>query len=392
MGLFKIPKKEEHILVLSIGSGSLGGMIFKKSAGENPEIITSTRVPINFLMDVDFGAFWRCVRDALNKVTKQLLSDFPQGPDRVLCVFSHIWGVSQTRIVKLRKDELFKVEKGLLDRLIENETDIFRREWQNSSRHMKGDFELIDSEIMKVALNGYDVKNPVGKKAKTMDMYIYMNMAMKEVKEELKNHILKNFGDVRVNFFSLPYVIFCVMKNLINADDGFIFADVGGETTDVSLVSKGVLRQSVSVPKGRNFVVREIAKKFKTFIKEAISMVESQRSGHASKSFAGKLSPLLDEKTEEWCGLMHKAIGEIAQTGPLPMKFFVLGGKYVGPEFSQCIKGERFSEFTVLGKPFNVESITADSLKQHFSFKRGFLKDGDIFLMLESLFADRILK
>ncbi|MFA4890322.1 MAG: hypothetical protein WC587_01660 [Candidatus Paceibacterota bacterium] len=388
-------KKDEIIAVINIGSASVSGMMVKKSAGNPPaggaEIITSAKIPVNFLADVDYAAFWRCTCDSLKKVIDKLLVGYPKGPDKVLCVFSPLWGISQTRVIRVRREEPFTATQEFLDELIDNEIKIFQAQWHNRIPYLKDDSELVEKEIIKTTLNGYSVKNPFGKKAKKMDVFVHLSLVVRGAKDSIQKYFFDNFGDVLVVFHTLPFVVFSSLKGIINAEEGFLFSDIGGETSDISLVRKNIIEETLTFPRGRNFLIRNIAKEFKTFIDEAKSLLASFRKGDLNKASSDKISAVINAAQAEWCGFAEKALGEIYQNSPLPMAFIMVSDENVGQEFSECAKNESFAKFTVLGKPFDVKQISADALKHNFKFKRSFAQDNDVFLMLISLFADKNL-
>lgn len=384
-------KKDEIIAVIYIGSASVGGMMVKKGQDNLLEIITSAKVPVNFLADVDYAAFWRCTCDSLKKVIDKLLVDYPKGPDKVLCVFSPLWGISQTRAVRVRREEPFEATKDFLDELIDNEIKIFQTQWHNRIPYLKNDSELVEKEIIKTTLNGYNIKNPLGKKAKKMDVFVYLSLVVRGAKDSIQKYFFDNFGDVPVVFHTLPFVVFSSLKDIINTEEGFIFSDIGGETSDLSLVRKNILEETLTFPRGRNFLIRNVAKEFKTFIDEAKSLLAGFRKGDLNQASSDKISSVINAAKADWCGFAEKALEEIYQSSPLPMTFLMISDENVGQEFAECAKRESFAKFTVLGKPFEVKQISADALKHNFKFRRSFAQDNDVFLMLISLFADKNL-
>lgn len=387
MRLFGGKKKEEVIAVIDLASASVAGMLIKRTNSDAPEIITSTRIPINFLMDVDFQAFWRCALNSLDKVMIQLLKDYPKGPDRVVCTFSHIWVISQTRVIKVKKDNPFKIDKKFLDKIIENEIKTFKMQGQAKISGLKENAELIEYKIMRTSLNGYNVKNPFDKLAKRFSAYVHMSLTDSSIKKTLQDNFLKNFGDVPVDFRSLPFVVFTILKSLNNTEEGFLFLDIGGETSDISLVRRNVLEETISFPRGKNFLIRKTASVFKTFIDDAASILNSYQNSHIAPAVLGKLVPVIEKAKKEWCDFLEKTLKEISQESPLPKKILVISNEDVFGEFIQCVKSENFSKFTILSKPFELERISAGALKDHFKFRRNAAVDNDVFLMLEAIFA-----
>lgn len=390
MGLFG-KKKSDVIAVIDIGSASVGGMLINTSQ-DCPEIITSKRVPINFLFDVDFQAYLRSTLTSLEKVLISLLKDYPSGPDKVFCVFSLLWGVSQTRIVKLKKEAPVKINKNFLEKLIQDEINIFKSEWQYKAPYFKDNADLIEHEIMKVALNGYYIEHPFNKTAKTIDVYTYLSLIVESIKKRAENSFLKNFGDVKVVFHTLPFVVYVFLRDILHTEEGFVFAEIGGETSDLSLVRDNILEETVSFPKGKNLFIRQIATEFKTFIGEAESMLRSYRDKHLDSSVSEKISSLVGKVSKEWSDSLYEVLTEIAENAPLPKRFFLVGDRNITPEIIDYLQNEPFSRFTVLGKPFEVEEISPEALKHYFKFKRNFEREKDNFLMIESLFANSFFR
>ncbi|HDO23682.1 MAG TPA: hypothetical protein ENG99_00500, partial [bacterium] len=128
-------KKEEVIAVFDVGSASVGGMIIKTCPESKPEVITNARIPIDFLLDVNFEAFWRCARNSLKKVIAELLKDSPRGVDKIFCTFSSPWFISQTRIIKVKREKSFEITDDFLKKLIDNEIKIFESQWQSKNHH-----------------------------------------------------------------------------------------------------------------------------------------------------------------------------------------------------------------------------------------------------------------
>lgn len=393
MSLFGFGKKKrETIAVFDVGSASVGGAIIKISSENKPEIIAASRVPVNFLWDINFQAFWRCARNSLKKVLNSLAKDSLERPDKILCVFSSPWFISQTRIISLKKNEPFEIKKEFLEKLIDNEVRTFKKKWQSGNSRSGGEPEVFERNPMKVTLNGYPTRKPFGKKAKELKAYIYMSLGMKKMADEIRSMILEDFGDRPVLFHTLPFVVSSVLDDVIRPEGGYIFADIGGEMSDISLVRDDVLEETVSFPFGRNSILRKISSEFKTSFKEASSLAEKFGSGRMNSSDTQKITPIMEAAKKEWTLLLRQALLELSSRGPLSKDFFLIGCKDNSLNLINCVKDDFFSRFTILGNAFDVRQILPGSLRHYFSFKKGLKNEEDIFLMIESFFADKIFK
>ncbi|MCX6731785.1 MAG: hypothetical protein NTX55_02230 [Candidatus Parcubacteria bacterium] len=369
--------KGKVIAVLEISSASVGGALIRQNKNNKPEIISLTRVPVNFLFDVNFDAFWRCTLASLKKVIKILLKNYPSGPDVCLCVFLSPWFLSQTKIINIRREKNFKVTRDFFENLMKSEEESFKNQ---RTTQLKGEPGFIEHEIIKTELNGYYTKSPIGKFTKTIRLHIYMSLGMGNIKTKIEEEILENFGDIPLSFGTFPFIAFQVLSSNINSQEGLILVDIGGEITDISLIRKNCLEETISFPRGKNFLLRKIASEFKTFSQEADSILQTYLKGHSLKGDSEKISKIIEEVKKDWGNFFETAIKSIAENpptgGPLPQNLFLMGDEAIGGQFIKCAEEERFSQYTLLGKPFITKRFMDENQL-------------DVFLMLEALFANK---
>ena len=388
--LFK--KKSELVAIFDVGSASIGGMIIKYSKDEKPEIVSMSRVPINFLLDLSFEAFWRCSQDSFKKIADGMLKDVPCGPDRVFCFFSSPWFISQRRIAKIKREKPFEITSELLKDIVNQEVEVFKSGWKSKLPHWQGKPEFVEKSIMKTDLNGYAIKNPTGKMAKVLSADIYISLGTKEVKEGFRKIVLDKFGDVPLKFHTFPFVALNVLRKIVDTKNGFVFVDIGGEVSDVSLVRNDVIEETISFPEGGSVLVRKISVEFKTFLKDAIALLDRFKRGHTSSDETKKVQLIIEDVKNNWCDTLKTSLIEISQKAPLPQKICILGNKYISEASVECVSGRPFSSFTILGKPFEVVQISSKSVAHYFKVNKNLKKSNDVFMMLESLFLMDYLK
>jgi len=375
-------EKEKTIAVLEIASASIGGLLFQQNKSGKLKIISLTRVPLNFLFDINFDVFWRCAQASFKKVLEILLKDYPCGPDACFCVFLSPWFLSQTKVVNIKKEKAFEITNDFFNTLMKCEKEDFKNK------------DKIEHEIVRTELNGYCTKLPIGKIAKTVKLYIYMSWGIGNVKEKIEERVLKNFGDIPLSFGTFPLVAFHVLSSIVNVQEGLILVDIGGETTDISLIRRGCLEETISFPRGKNFLLRKIASGFKTFPEEANSILQTYLRGHSFKNNTEKISQIIERVRNDWSNFFELAIKNISEKSPLPQKLFLISDEIIGKWFIKCVEEERFSRFTFLGKPFSPKIISSDEFLSFFEFNsiRRSANQSDIFLILETIFVNKFLK
>jgi cell division ATPase FtsA len=389
--MFSFGEKGEVIAVFDIGSASVGGMLFRKKENGKPEILIAERVDIKVGEEIEKHLFNRHLEEAFRKLLVLIRKNSPALPDTSLCVLSSLFYVSQTKIIRVRRGESFKVEKNFIDKLLADEMEIFRSMHKRDFMPQdKGEAVFFGKEIMKVLLNGYEIAKPIDKKTKELDVYAHLSLGSQEVKERIEKAINEELSVGPVVFRTFPFIAYSALKETLNAERGFLFVDIAGEITDISFVRENVLEESVSFPLGKNYILRRISGVLNTFIKESSSIFERVAAGRESGKISPKVSSVMKEVKDKWCALFKESLEKAGKRKDLPQTVFLVGNEKVVDEFSECVRSDFFSDFTVLGKPFSVEKLSIRPLEQYFDFKEGFLR-ADVFLMLEALFADKNL-
>lgn len=394
MSLFGLGKnsKKQIIAVLNFSSSSVGGMLIRQNENNLPEIISSSRVPVNFLLDVDFEAFWRCAQKALDEIFVSLLKSYPKGPDKALCVFGSPWFISEARIVNFTRKEKFKITKKLLEDILKKEEEKFRAEFSSRFSNLKIQPEILEHEFMKAELNGYYTNSPLDKIAKNLKIYIYISMGIQQVQEKTKKEILKHFGHIQIMFKSLPSLFLKVLSSIVNTKEGFMLIDISGEITDILLVQKDNLEEFFSFPKGKNFLLRKICASLNISPAEADSIIKTHLRGHTQEMKLSKLEELVNQAATEWSDSLYKVFQQINEARTIPMEIFIMGANAISEELIKPIQEERFSKLSASGNPFHATKILPESMEHYFKFAQGVSLEGtDSCLMMESLFANKIL-
>ncbi len=379
------------VAAFDITSSSVGGILAQHNPEKSPEIITSSRFETEFFPDFNFQKFQRSIFKTFDRTAAYLKKKMPEGrrkPDAVLVAFSSPWYASKTKLVRLKKPEEFEVSENFISKIIDEETKSFKEEWQKKqntgSRSAESDeLDILESKNMKVSLNGYPVKRFAGKKALSLEFYLYMSMGIKAIKEKVKETISRHFGEgIKTQFHTSPFVFFNVLKNVIDLEKGALIIDVGGEITDVVLIRNGVLEEAISFSKGENFLIRRIASVFRVSPEEASSLLGQYTRGDLHSASKEKMRNIIELAGKEWCQFFKNSLGS-PEFSFLPSQIFFIGrgAAAVLKDFVNCEGNQIFSSQLILPEAF----------KKHFYFARGFGEEKDILLMIHSLFADNFL-
>ena len=377
----KIPRKKV-VAVIDITGSSVGGALAESNEGCPIAILGAPKSPVNFLFDVSLEASLRCTAESLRLTAKKLKNLYSGKIDEVLCVFSSPWFSSKTKIITVTKEKPFEASNNFFNKLIEEEEKNF-----NDKKNKRDRF--IEREVIKTELNGYRVKNPAGKTARSVKSHIYLSAGVEKMMKLAEEEIGKIFIHTPLKFATSPLVAFKVLNDIISNREGFLIIDIGGETTEINLIRDNVLEMSASFPKGTNLLFRKAAASLNTFLKEASSIVKAYSRGHRTLESSDKIAVAIKDSVGEWRDYLKNSLAALAKESLLPQNIFVIGDDPVCKFFSSCLESGDFSEFTVLRKPFVAQKINPEWLTRYF--KTGDYQHKDIMLMMEAVYTDKFL-
>ncbi|MCF7835853.1 MAG: hypothetical protein K9M15_01910 [Candidatus Marinimicrobia bacterium] len=384
----KEPKKQ-LVAVFDIGSASVGSLLFNKRKDKKPEILAISRQPVDYSNKKSVSVMWKSMRTALDTVTKNTHKNFSQKPDVAVCVFSAPWYIPKVKIIKVRRDVPFVIDKDLLKDVIEDEVSILQEDRRYSSA--KHGSLFFEKGFLKVKLNGYEVPNPANKKAKLLEMYTYFSLGLKVLVDKIKESVLLYTKDDNVHMHSFPFVLFSVFKKIFDTTEGMLVVDISGDLTDVVLIEKNYIKEISSFPKGENFFIRRVMSALNMEMGEARSAVSQYKRGELSQTLHQKIGEVLKSAGEDWRKTLKELFNDMSKNKALPENLYFLGSAGQLKEIYEPVGGKEFSDFTFLRKPFTVKFMLSKSLKNYFDFKQNTTNKEDVFLLLSSLFADKII-
>src|SRR3989344_6262569 len=181
MALFSGRRNHKNIAVFDLGTSSVNGFWVRAFKDGSAEIAASTRAELKMLENPDFRNMWRYLKDALLLAVSNLKKNVrPREIDFVFVVFSSPWYLSQTRIVQMKRPRKFVIAKKLLEDLVFEEIEIFKKKSQEKFSLPAAELEVLEHDIMKVVLNGYEVKDPIKKEARELVVALYASIFRKE--------------------------------------------------------------------------------------------------------------------------------------------------------------------------------------------------------------------
>lgn len=389
MGFFGKAKKGHLVLVFDLGSSSVGGALFIMGELGTPKIIFSIREPISFEPTIDAERFLFLTMKSLKIVTDKILTAKAGAPSKIYCVLSSPWYASQTRKIKFEKNTPFVFTAKLAESLTDKEVKLFESEHQAIYNNLDSKVRSIEFKTMKTVLNGYPTSTPLDQKTSELEMSVFLSMSPEKVLQKIEEIVANSFHRKEVVFSSFILASFAVARDLFIHQDNFLLIDIGGEVTDISMIKKDVISESISFPLGRNFIIRETARRLGASLDEAKSLIALYKDGHAEESTGRVLSSVIEKQKAEWLRNFQESLSRLSTDISIPATVFITVDQDFANFFSETIKVEEFSQYTLTESKFRVIFLGTEALHDIVLFGEDVTRDP--FLIIESIYINRFL-
>jgi hypothetical protein len=384
-------------IVFHIGSSSVGAGLLRLKKGEIPHVIYALRELIPYHENVEADTFLAETIDAIKRVNVRMAKDglshlkFTEFGSlkikQVYYVFASPWSVTQTKIATIKKNEPFVLTKEMVDAVVDEQEKIFEKATLGKEEFVD-QLQAIEKRVIQVKLNGYEVAEPYGRKANVADISLFVSIIPKAVVARMFDVSMTTYHPKDTSIFSFSLASFSTLRDVFHAENDFIFIDIGGELSDISIIKDGLILETASFPLGRNFLIRKLSKLYSGSHEETASLIKLYHEGGAEPSLEQKLKPLMAEATEEWLTAFGSVLTKISERIPLPTSIFAVINNDFVDFFMKALRSEKVSEFSVVDVPLSVTLINHDKLKSAVLFGKHAEKDP--FIAILAAFVGRV--
>jgi len=383
--LFTKAKKEKLVAIFDIGSGSVGGAmtLMTESSSGIPTIIGSTRTEITFHNELDFNVFLEDMIVALGKTAESLYNLKLGAPDEIVCVLASPWYLSESRIIKIERTTPFVFSKSFADDLIQKEMGVLLSLYNKKYAEAKSTPKLIENQITSVYLNGYQVDDPINKKIKKIEMNMVISLAPEICLTRIQETLTRTFHHTPVKFSAFINLVYIAVRDRYNDANPYLIMDIGGEVTDIAIVSRDIVKTSLSFPFGRQTFYRFLNKKLNKNLNETQSLFSMYSGGVLDKIEKDKLEPVLDSIKKSWSDAFRESIANLPNMAlSLPNTVFLVADSDILSWFAEIIRNSEYMSSMIGGQKCTVITLSGSEFLTVCNVKN---TTCDPFLMIESI-------
>lgn len=389
LSFFTKQKQDETLMLLvDIGSASVGGALVRIEKGSAPHVLVTVRENISFQDALSPARFLIAMNRSLDKVLKtiQLKMNHTGLPAHIFCTLSSPWFILKTRHLRIARQEEFEVTERVLDEFINEDIALLKEELKDTLPPK--DVKIIEKKIIQMKLNGYEVRNPYRQKTSRMELSMLVGVSSAKVVESIERKLSNFFHVKSVHFGAFPIAAFSAIRDIFPNEKNFLFIDITGEATDVSLVNNDILVGTMSFSRGKNFFIREISAQLRTVHEEAATLFAMFLRDELDAVQQAKIAVIVAHTEDEWMMRFKKAVVILKGNGMLPLKVFFTADADIAPLLSRLISTEKLE--LLKGTSLDVQYLDQYIVAKFVSFDAEVTRDP--FIIVEALLAEKLLE
>ncbi len=372
-------QKTDFFITVDIGSSRVVGAVVKKEANSKPEILYTSYKEVAFQSSLDIARYSTLVVASLDACLSDLQSHAQiSRPTRALCTISSL--IYEPTISL--KEEQFSTETKITP-------DVLRELAGVVTTPQNKDVVSVEQTVMQIKLNGYPTANPLGRYAHWAQAAVYISVADKALVSKIQETVAKYFHGVKTEIHPFSFSAFTVIRDIVQ-DQNFICMDFGGEITDIVVAKNGILEKTISVPFGKNSILRELMDSMGVSIEVAESSLVLYNQEKLDTTLRDTVAKAIEVSREHWNTLFLGTLEHITLDLLLPRDMYVLSHQTVAPIIASFVQSKKYDRYVFVGQPFLMHQITDVTLAP-FCITKAVSTAPDPFVMISSLFSAKLI-
>jgi len=325
-------KASQYIVALDVGTENVKALI-GKITNEGLEIVGVGRSHQQ-LTDMQAGAV-ADIGGVVENCNKALAEAEEQAQISVRTAIVGIAGElvkgTTTTVRCTRKDPNLELDIDEMERIIELVQDRAEKqarktlEWELGGQHV--DVRLVNSALVGITIDGYNVTNPIGFKGRDVLIQLYTAFAPMihiSALERVANELDLDLLAVAAEPFAVAR---SVIGNSTNATMSAILMDVGGGTTDIAVLNEGGVQGTKMFGIGGRAFTRSIERDLGVDfdVAEKLKIDFSNRSKDDLAQHES-VSESLEKTCDVWLSGVELALSDYSDLENLPHQILLCGG------------------------------------------------------------------
>lgn len=291
-------KNKECDLIIDISSHSVGAVL-TDFQNTKPKILFSRRLylPLGTLAR---EALEKKTLESLEIILDNLLKEevAPKNKQirKILCIMSAPWVVSGVNEISAREEKEILITQKTIDALLGKE--------MSEKKIITQTAVTIEKWLTQIKLNGYLIKNPIGKRAQDIKATAFESQARTEWLEKVEKIIFRRFH--RESYFhSHSFILLNAIEQLFPENKNYLLIEITGETTELTIIKNGVIKRIYNFGLGKNVFLKSVAEKFGVEADIALSFLKIYQDKKAEQKFSNAISETISIAEKDWINSLN---------------------------------------------------------------------------------------
>jgi len=358
---------EQYVVALDVGTEYVKALIGR--IGESSIEIVGVGRQHQQLSDMqagaiaDIGGVVQNCNDALAKAEKQAGVSVRTA---VLGIAGELVKGTTTLIPCRRKDPELEIDIDEMEQMVslaqERASEKAKQNLALELGSASMDVRLVNSALVGITIDGYQVTNPIGFKGRDVIIQLYTAFAPMIHIAALE----RTAKELDLDLLAVAAEPFAVARSVIgdnpNASMSAVLMDVGGGTTDIAVVNEGGVQGTKMFGIGGRAFTRSIERDLGTDYENAEKLKLSVSENTLSSKRADEVNSALDKTCDVWVAGVELALSEFTDLDHVPHRILLCGGGASLENIMQVMKETKwYGDVPFTRKP-TVDFITPDQV------------------------------
>lgn len=359
--------KEELALIFCIESGKVISMIVNYKKKGLPEIIHVSRHEIEYSEHLSSNRLKPLMLSALKRALEHLSKEGYSTIkkhfrsvvkiEKIYIFLGSPWHVTEKLSTTVSEEKEFFIKENTIQKATE---ELFSKLHPNSTS--------IEQTVISVKANGYNINNPVGKRATTIEIDAHVALVENDLIESIKEVSYLVFPNFKTEFHTIPMSLYITSKSIFNMDDYMILIPEH-EVSEMLLIRKNNLETSISLPYGKHLVVKHIAKEYGESREQAYSILTLWSENKLEEERAKSIETIIENARQEWSMCLRGAFSSLGKTILLPNTVLVAGNMIESRLLGEWLAKEQYTNQTFTVDKFSVLYLKVEDFSSQFIAK-----------------------
>ncbi|HDQ16513.1 MAG TPA: hypothetical protein ENN31_00065 [Candidatus Vogelbacteria bacterium] len=394
LSLFKRKAKVKYSAVINIGSNIISiALVEYNNQNNNSKILAYNKKELATLKNGDFNFFIKNFFNDLEKTVKIVKKENNYNLDRIDCFLPSFLTVSESHLTLNSSQDGFYVNRKILEDISKRVAEKVLSREPLIFPNIIGDRNIIiEKKITDIKINGYN--HPISfrkQKINKLELYQYLSLSSQTLVNKIKELVKELDNKAHIFFHTFPPVISAVLPDLlISFKKGFVALDITGGTTDLSFVKDNNIINIISLPKGKDYLIKELSIKTGLSILDTISELRSLKEGRLEKNRASEIKKICLNIGLNWLNDIYSAFDSAMADMIIPEKMVLIGNDIGDKIFIDFLALGDFKKY-ILGDSQPEIIFMDNNFGDDFLDKNPSVKIKDIQIPLEIYFIKKLL-